>query len=1243
MVAQQGIAQGTALRNVSAENDQDLMFMAGERVVLLERLEGGLCMGYCEGVVGRFRESDVDFSSTPPTTESAPAADTAAGPSVPPKNRSRASSSTSISDKHALSEDMDTSKILPKGPAAPEDSPSALSVLARHSLMAAISMDPDATTRPGPRKLLSDENLKDISGSGSLESGDPSQGQRPMLSASQALHHDDLKHSSAPVIPPRSSSRHSNKKSIRSAKHSSGVASLATKSSVGSMNSQAMDSTSDSNGSLAAHMTRSGEHTPPATAAAGLEGGTPGIGKDRLSPKPSLKQQQYKQSSASCSANNSAASSRAASPIDTGLVSAQEAMRNSSRPVTPILDGSGYSNSRQHLHQPVPLKSKDRYSRRQSLESPQSQRVLEMDREQRRHQEHDHYLTSVLEDIRSRTHHVLQKAGFSIAPTAGLYADRGSKEVDLMTVVQMPPTTTAMTETEPTTGVDTTTTAAVTSVTATDAKVSTAAASSESNNATSLNEASVNGVSFAITTASPIQNNNNKGFWGRPRSRSLFKEDSHVLNIRAAQSSSLSDTAVAHASSTPVSPKFGLEKLIMPWAKSVQGQRQRSNSGPIRFSDKCTGQDSVTINPLQETEKTQVVVVEAVAETATVNVTNTTNAATAAVVVEPSNQSVQGDQGEVKKPTSLRHRRISASTAITTASVESTQSCPAHPEPGMTVAAAIAEQRALANAAKHRSKNWFGIGRRSSAQYVEDMRKPHPLGHGIEGGIVNRHLSALIAEGEDEEDDENESEEDEEGELEGRKSGENSRLFVNDYGFIYDLDDEMNQGQDLTGTGSAVGIEGPMMSNASTMSEFERKKVVRKQKFNRENELKWVHAMTRLHADNVKKSSKFKKLVRRGLPASVRGRVWLFLAKADLYRKPGLFDELMTRGPLPIHEVIERDIHRCYPDHIHFRDGMGGTGQQDLHAVLKAYAHYKPSVGYCQGMGRLVGMMLMQMPVEDAFWLLVATIENYMEDYYTPTLRQLRIDAQVFERLLKEQDPVLADHLEKNDVIPLMYMTQWFMTLFTMSLPWASVLRVWDVFYYDGVKALFRVGLAILQLCREHLLNKCPSSSELLAYILHIPLEILGPKALLDTALNIKLRKQSVQRLIAVTAETMDAAAKAKQQSVSSPPSTSAGAGAGAGATTQTGANSSVAENGNNNQSNTDTHIASTSASTSSSSPSSPPTSPSSQQDPHVPSSPSTASVPPVSAPSSGSAPGQFSPLGVFKARKRAGTVHHHH
>ncbi|CAJ0882613.1 8909_t:CDS:2 [Entrophospora sp. SA101] len=153
------------------------------------------------------------------------------------------------------------------------------------------------------------------------------------------------------------------------------------------------------------------------------------------------------------------------------------------------------------------------------------------------------------------------------------------------------------------------------------------------------------------------------------------------------------------------------------------------------------------------------------------------------------------------------------------------------------------------------------------------------------------------------------------------------------------------------------------------------------------------------------------------------------------------------------------------------------------------------------------------MPAEDAFWLLVATIDGYMNDYYTPTLAQIRIDAFIFEKLLAEHDPKLSKHLADNDIIPLIYMTQWFMTLFTMALPWASVLRIWDIFYFEGTNLFFRVGLAMLDCVRDHILKNCPTSSEILSFILHIPHELLTPDPLLEAIFKIKLKASVIKKL----------------------------------------------------------------------------------------------------------------------------------
>lgn len=131
----------------------------------------------------------------------------------------------------------------------------------------------------------------------------------------------------------------------------------------------------------------------------------------------------------------------------------------------------------------------------------------------------------------------------------------------------------------------------------------------------------------------------------------------------------------------------------------------------------------------------------------------------------------------------------------------------------------------------------------------------------------------------------------------------------------------------------------------------------------RENELKWLSIVNRLDAGTVKKDAKMKKLVRSGIPASVRSRVWQFLAGSEDYRKPNRFKALVDKPAIKIYEVIERDIARCYPDHTQFMD-KNGQGQQDLSCVLRAYSQYNSDLEYCQGMGRLAGLMLMHMTVE---------------------------------------------------------------------------------------------------------------------------------------------------------------------------------------------------------------------------------------------------------------------------------------
>lgn len=39
---------------------------------------------------------------------------------------------------------------------------------------------------------------------------------------------------------------------------------------------------------------------------------------------------------------------------------------------------------------------------------------------------------------------------------------------------------------------------------------------------------------------------------------------------------------------------------------------------------------------------------------------------------------------------------------------------------------------------------------------------------------------------------------------------------------------------------------------------------------------------------------------------------------------------------------------------------------------------------------------------------------------------------------------------KKQKIEPILYMTEWFLCVFTRTLPWPALLRVWDMFLCEG-------------------------------------------------------------------------------------------------------------------------------------------------------------------------------------------------
>ncbi|KAM9734521.1 TBC1 domain family member 10A-like [Menidia menidia] len=233
----------------------------------------------------------------------------------------------------------------------------------------------------------------------------------------------------------------------------------------------------------------------------------------------------------------------------------------------------------------------------------------------------------------------------------------------------------------------------------------------------------------------------------------------------------------------------------------------------------------------------------------------------------------------------------------------------------------------------------------------------------------------------------------------------------------------------------------------------------------RQREAKWLEMLNSWDKWMAKKHNKVKERCQKGIPPSLRGRAWLYLTGAKVKREQnqGRFEELDNQSGDPKWvDVIERDLHRQFPFHEMFA-ARGGHGQQDLFRVLKAYSLYRPEEGYCQAQAPIAAVLLMHMPAEDAFWVLVQICEKYLPGYYSTGLEAIQLDGEILEALLRRVSAVAYRHVKKHKLEPVLYMTEWFMCAFSRTLPWASVLRVWDMFLCEGVKIFFRVGLVLLK------------------------------------------------------------------------------------------------------------------------------------------------------------------------------------
>eukprot|EP00035_Acanthoeca_spectabilis_P010911 m.192671 g.192671 ORF g.192671 m.192671 type:complete len:1403 (-) comp15170_c0_seq2:34-4242(-) len=214
--------------------------------------------------------------------------------------------------------------------------------------------------------------------------------------------------------------------------------------------------------------------------------------------------------------------------------------------------------------------------------------------------------------------------------------------------------------------------------------------------------------------------------------------------------------------------------------------------------------------------------------------------------------------------------------------------------------------------------------------------------------------------------------------------------------------------------------------------------------------------------------------LREGVPPKIRRRYWQSMegwlmasTERTLPEPEYSYIDLVVQPAIYWH-AIKIDLERTFPTNPYYREG--GKGLRALFQVMKAYSNYDTTVGYCQGMGFIAGLLLNQLTEEKAFHLLLSVMYRHrFRHQYAHDMADLKVQLYQFNRLLLDHLPAISNLLQEFNVEPFLYATSWFLTLFCAQFPLDFCNFVLDNVLLEGMTFVFKVALALFTVSQDEI------------------------------------------------------------------------------------------------------------------------------------------------------------------------------
>ena len=148
----------------------------------------------------------------------------------------------------------------------------------------------------------------------------------------------------------------------------------------------------------------------------------------------------------------------------------------------------------------------------------------------------------------------------------------------------------------------------------------------------------------------------------------------------------------------------------------------------------------------------------------------------------------------------------------------------------------------------------------------------------------------------------------------------------------------------------------------------------------------------------------------------------------------------------------------------------------------------RPSARVLPGDGVPGGVLLLFMTEEKVFWALMALLKGHrwkLRGLYLDEMPRTMVVLYTIDKFIEQTMPDLFRHFKAEGISTHMYATKWIMTLFAQQFPNVLVARLWDIFYHEGWKILYRIVLALLKISENDLMEL--KFEKILKYLQDLP------------------------------------------------------------------------------------------------------------------------------------------------------------